>query len=139
MAIYGKLLSSLALSVSVISLINLPIFTPSAHAQSRYPYNFCSEDIETPSQELTDSIAYVLNYNYEGGVKSVSAVCYGLNDRANNRPTWVYTADFQDGTALDVAVIESPNGRLISVQDKSRASADGSGWTKWIPLKSPNQ
>lgn len=128
-----KVLASLALLTSVTTLVG--IFAPVVHAQSEtYPYNFCTEDIDTPPQELVDSIANVLNHNYQGGVKSVAPVCYGLNSRAKNKETWVYTADFKDGSALDIAVIESQGGRLISIQDRS-SSRDESGWTKWIPLR----
>ena len=129
---HKKVLGSLALSASVVTLLSTFVFAPVSHAQN-YPYSFCKEDIDAPPQELTDAIAYVVDYNYEGEVSSVVAVCYGLNPRMQNRETWVYTAEFKDGSALDVAVIEGQNGRLISVQD-DRSSRDPSGWTKWIPL-----
>lgn len=132
------MLRVLTLSVSLLGFLSPFSFQSLSQAQSNsYPYSFCSEETEIPSQELVDSIAFVLNYNYEGEVKSVSPVCYGLNPRMNNRQTWVYTVEFLNNTSLDVAVIETSEGRSISVQD-NRKSRDESGWTKWIPLKSPN-
>lgn len=135
-----KSLASLALTASLVTSVNT-VFASTAHAQSNnYPYSFCTKDTDTPTQELTDSIAYVVDYNYQGGVKQVAPVCYGLNRRAENRPIWVYKVEFNDGSFLDVAIMTNANGnRLISIQDDRTASgiADGSGWTKWIPLKTP--
>lgn len=131
-----KLITSLAVTTSLFTLVHASVFAPPSPAQS-YPYSFCTEDTETPTQELVDSIAFVLDSNYDGDVKSVTPVCYGPHP-SNGAGAWVYTVDFQNGTSLDVAIAESTNGRLISVNDPSKQSANAGGWTAWIQLKSPN-
>jgi hypothetical protein len=131
-----RLFVSLVVTTSLLTLISGSTLAPASRAQA-YPYSFCKKDTETPDQNLVDSIAFVLDFNYEGDVKSVSPVCYGSGAWSNNRGIWVYTVEFQNGTSLDVAISESDNGRLISVQDPSKASANAGGWTAWIPLKSP--
>jgi|JI8StandDraft_2_1071088.scaffolds.fasta_scaffold09041_2 hypothetical protein len=128
--------TSLAIATSLLTVMHTAVFAPASSAQS-YPYSFCTEDTATPTQELVDSIAFVLNDNYEGNVESVAPVCYGPHP-SNGAGAWVYTVEFQNGTSLDVAIAESNNGRLISVQDPSKQSANAGGWTAWIQLKSPN-
>lgn len=130
-----KLLASLTLSTSVVILVSM--FAPVVHAQSKtYDYNFCTDDDTSLDQNLVDSIASVLNYNYQGGVKTVTPLCHGPNPNQKNKTNWVYRADFKDGSSLDVAVMEGSDDLLISIQDKDRVSANGAGWTKWIPLRS---
>ncbi len=137
-----KYLAHLALTTSLVALSvtsALPLVSE-AQTNKTYPYSFCTEDTVPPPQELSESIAYVLDSNYEGGVKYITPICYGLNPRAQQSPIWVYKVEFNGGNFLDVAIMNSKNGeRLISIKDDRKASAiaDGSGWTKWIPLKSP--
>lgn len=131
-----KRVTSLAIVTTFLTLMHGAVFAPASSAQN-YPYSFCTEDTETPTQELVDSIAFVLDSNYEGDVKSVTPVCYGPHP-SNGAGAWVYTVDFQNGASLDVAIAESTNGRLISVKDPSKQSANAGGWTAWIELKSPN-
>jgi len=116
------------------SLICSAFLIMSAPSAEAFPYRFCTEDVDTPSQELIDAIAAFLDARYEGDVKWVKAICFGPNPRMNNRETWVYQAEFSGGEVLDVAVIESSQGRQISVQDSRERDADGNGWTKWQAL-----
>jgi hypothetical protein len=103
--------------------------------QAQASYSFCTQDADTPPQELTDAIAKFLDANYQGGVEWVKPVCHGPNPLMNNQETWVYQAEFGGGgTALDIAVIEGANSRQISVQDTRESGRDANGWTEWKPL-----
>lgn len=124
--------TALAITTSLTALIHASAIAPAAYAQN-YPYDFCQGENETPDQELVNSIAFMVAYNY-GEVKSVSAVCYGTHPRGNVR-AFVYRAQLSNG-AVDVAI--NNDQTLISFQDPSKQSADANGWTAWMELKSPN-
>lgn len=117
--------------VAVLLVLGSSLTLPALQAQASY--SFCTEDTEIPPQELTNAIANFLDANYEGDVELVRPVCYGQNPRMNYQDTWVYEAEFGDGSFLDVAVYEGANGRRISVQDR-QSTSDASGWTNWLSL-----
>lgn len=118
--------------VAVSLVLGASLIMPAPTQAQSFPYRFCTETADN-SQELTDAIAAFLDANYKDEVSSVAPVCYGQNPRMNNRGTWVYEAEFKGGKAVDVAVIESGDGRKISIKD-SQFEGDENGWTVWTQL-----